>query len=41
LGKGIREFKSSVKEVGNEVRGELEDADEEHASRRDEDTPRK
>ncbi|MGI9039207.1 MAG: Sec-independent protein translocase subunit TatA/TatB [Gemmatimonadota bacterium] len=35
LGKGIREFKSSVKEVGKEVRGELEDADEERAARRD------
>lgn len=31
LGKGIREFKNSVKEVGNEVRGELEDADDAHA----------
>lgn len=41
LGKGIREFKSSVKEVGNEVRGELEDADEEQAARRDEDSPPK
>lgn len=41
LGKGIREFKSSVKEVGNEVRGELEDADEERAARREEDTQRK
>ncbi|MFW6088178.1 MAG: Sec-independent protein translocase subunit TatA/TatB [Gemmatimonadota bacterium] len=38
LGKGIREFKNSVKEVGNEVRGELEDADDAHAERqRDED----
>ncbi|HSM08020.1 MAG TPA: twin-arginine translocase TatA/TatE family subunit [Gemmatimonadota bacterium] len=38
LGKGIREFKNSVKEVGNEVRGELEDADDSHAERnRDED----
>lgn len=34
LGKGIREFKSSVKEVGNEVRGELEDADDALAERR-------
>lgn len=34
LGKGIREFKSSVKEVGNEVRGELEDADDQDAARR-------
>lgn len=34
LGKGIREFKSSVKEVGNEVRGELEDADEARAEQR-------
>ena len=34
LGKGIREFKSSVKEVGNEVRGELEDADDERGSQR-------
>lgn len=38
LGKGIREFKNSVKEVGNEVRGELEDADDTRAERnRDED----
>lgn len=38
LGKGIREFKSSVKEVGNEVRGELEDADDARTERgRDED----
>ena len=38
LGKGIREFKSSVKEVGNEVRGELEDADDASTERgRDED----
>lgn len=38
LGKGIREFKNSVKEVGNEVRGELEDADDARAERnRDED----
>jgi len=28
LGKGIREFKNSVKEVGNEVRGEIEEADD-------------
>ena len=34
LGKGIREFKSSVREVGNEVRGELEDADDAEAARR-------
>ena len=34
LGKGIREFKNSVKEVGNEVRGELEDADDARAERR-------
>lgn len=34
LGKGIREFKSSVREVGNEVRGELEDADDAEADRR-------
>lgn len=34
LGKGIREFKSSVKEVGNEVRGELEEADDAHAEQR-------
>lgn len=33
LGKGIREFKNSVKEVGNEVRGELEDADDTRAER--------
>lgn len=33
LGKGIREFKNSVKEVGNEVRGELEDADDARAER--------
>ena len=38
LGKGIREFKNSVKEVGNEVRGELEDADDTRAERnRDDD----
>jgi len=38
LGKGIREFKNSVKEVGNEVRGELEDADDARAEhRQDED----
>ncbi len=38
LGKGIREFKNSVKEVGNEVRGELEDADDTRAKRnRDDD----
>lgn len=38
LGKGIREFKNSVKEVGNEVRGELEDADDARAERnRDDD----
>lgn len=38
LGKGIREFKNSVKEVGNEVRGELEDADDTRAEpNRDED----
>lgn len=36
LGKGIREFKNSVKEVGNEVRGELEDADDARAERRQE-----
>jgi len=34
LGKGIREFKSSVKEVGNEVRGELEEADDARAEQR-------
>lgn len=34
LGKGIREFKNSVKEVGNEVRGELEDADDTRAERK-------
>lgn len=28
LGKGIREFKSSIREVGDEVRGELEEGDE-------------
>lgn len=39
LGKGIREFKNSVKEVGNEVRGELEDADDARAAeRQDEET---
>jgi sec-independent protein translocase protein TatA len=37
LGKGIREFKSSVKEVGNQVRGELEDADDARAERREDD----
>ena len=36
LGKGIREFKNSVKEVGNEVRGEIEEADD-AASERDRD----
>lgn len=39
LGKGIREFKNSVKEVGNEVRGELEDADEARAKRDEDDLP--
>lgn len=34
LGKGIREFKKSVREVGNEVRGELEEADDERAAER-------
>lgn len=38
LGKGIREFKSSVKEVGNEVRGELEEGDDAHAERRREES---
>lgn len=37
LGKGIREFKNSVREVGNEVRGELEDADDARAERRQDD----
>lgn len=37
LGKGIREFKNSVKEVGNEVRGELEDADDARAERNQDD----
>lgn len=41
LGKGIREFKGSIKEVGKEVRGELEEADEENAARRDAEPPSK
>ncbi len=28
LGKGIREFKKGIREVGDEVRGELEEGDE-------------
>lgn len=39
LGKGIREFKKGIREVGDEVRGELEEGDDDSTDDRDGDRP--
>ena len=39
LGKGIREFKKGIREVGDEVRGELEEGDDSSTDDRSGDRP--
>lgn len=39
LGKGIREFKKGIREVGDEVRGELEEGDDSPTDDRNGDRP--